>query len=105
MSPGDLDAVLTALAEPTRRRLLDALAERGEASASVLAQGVPVSRQAVIKHLNVLDAAGLVTARRSGREVLYRPRPDRLADAAHRMSELAAAWEARLEAIKRIAES
>src|SRR5690606_12278734 len=76
-----------------------------EAGASALAVVVPVSRQAVLKHLNVLDDAGLVTARRSGREVLYRARPERLQATAARMSELAARWDERLDQIKRIAES
>ncbi|TDD95284.1 ArsR/SmtB family transcription factor [Jiangella asiatica] len=105
MNRSELDAVLAALAEPTRRQLLDLLAERGEASASALAQAVPVTRQAVVKHLTVLDGAGLVAGRRAGREVLYRARPERLEEAARRMSALAAAWETRLAAIKRIAES
>ncbi|TDD72355.1 transcriptional regulator [Jiangella aurantiaca] len=100
-----LDAVLVALAEPTRRQLLDLLADRGEASASTLSQALPVTRQAVVKHLAVLDAAGLVSGRRVGREVLYRTRPERLAQAAHGLSELATAWEARLAAIKALAES
>ncbi|WP_026874163.1 ArsR/SmtB family transcription factor [Jiangella gansuensis] len=104
MKQADLDAVLSALAEPTRRQLLDLLADRGEASASTLAQAVPVTRQAIVKHLTVLDGAGLVTGRRVGREVLYRARPERLEEAAQRMSALAAAWETRLAAIKRIAE-
>ncbi|WP_053203833.1 ArsR/SmtB family transcription factor [Jiangella muralis] len=99
-----LDAVLVALAEPTRRQLLDLLAERGEASASTLAQALPVTRQAVVKHLAVLDDAGLVSSRRAGREVRYRTRPERLAAAARDLSELATAWETRLATIKRLAE-
>ncbi|NEE01094.1 ArsR/SmtB family transcription factor [Phytoactinopolyspora halotolerans] len=105
MNQPDLDAVLVALAEPTRRTLLDLLTERGEASASALAQAMPVTRQAVVKHLGVLDDAGLVTGRRMGREVLYQARPERLEDAARRMSALAAVWETRLSAIKRLAET
>lgn len=105
MSIDDLDGVFAALADPMRRQLLDELVGRGEASASALAAVVPVSRQAVLKHLNVLDDAGLVTARRSGREVLYRARPERLQATAARMSELAARWDERLDQIKRIAES
>lgn len=100
-----LDSVLVALAEPTRRQLLDLLADRGEASASTLAQALPVTRQAVVKHLTVLEGAGLVSGRRSGREVLYRARPERLAEAARGMTDLAAAWESRLAVIKALAEA
>lgn len=100
-----LDVVLSALAEPTRRQLLDLLADRGEASASTLAQVLPVTRQAVVKHLTVLDGAGLVSGRRAGREVLYRARPERLAEAARGLTDLATAWESRLAAIKTLAEA
>ena len=61
--------------DPTRRRLLALLGERGEASATELARELPVSRQAVQKHLGTLGHAGLVGTRRAGREVLYRPTP------------------------------
>lgn len=101
----DLDAVLVALADPTRKSVLELLATDGEAGASGLARRLPVTRQAVVKHLTVLEAVGLVTARRAGREVLYTARPDRLATAARWMAELADAWDTRLAAIKRIAES
>lgn len=105
MSRAALDAVLVALAEPTRRQLLDLLAARGEASATTLAQVLPVTRQAVVKHLIVLDGAGLVSGRRAGREVLYRTRPERLAEAARGLSDLATAWELRLSAIRALAEA
>lgn len=101
----DVDDVLAALADPTRRRLLDALAERGEATATALADELPVSRQAVVKHLVVLDAAGLVGHRRAGREVRYAVRPERLDAAATWLAARAAAWQTRLTAIKHLAES
>jgi DNA-binding transcriptional ArsR family regulator len=101
----DVDEVLAALAEPTRRRLLDALGWRGPQTATALAAGEPVTRQAVVKHLAVLERAGLVTARREGREVLYAVRPEPLEEAARWLADRAAAWEARLGAIKRLAES
>lgn len=99
------EALLTAVADPTRRKLLDALLTRGEASASVLADHVPVTRQAVAKHLAVLDRVGLVERRRQGREVRYAVRPDRLNTAAEAMVRVAADWDLRLQSIKRIAES
>lgn len=66
-----VDSVLAALSDPRRRQLLDLLSEQGEATATTLAGRLPISRQAVVKHLVVLDAAGLVSASRLGREVRY----------------------------------
>jgi DNA-binding transcriptional ArsR family regulator len=78
---------------------------RGEATATSLAEELPVSRQAVAKHLAVLDRNGLVDSVRDGREVRYTVRPERLEEARRRMAEVAEEWESRLAAIKRIAES
>ncbi|MFC9432050.1 ArsR/SmtB family transcription factor [Streptomyces sp. NPDC056987] len=97
--------VLAALADPTRRRILDALAAHGEATATVLAGELPVSRQAIVKHLGVLDRAGLVTGHREGREARYAVRPDRLSVTARWMDRVAADWDARLATIKRLAEA
>lgn len=101
----EADDVFVALADPTRRRLLDALAARGEASATILAADLPVSRQALVKHLAVLDRAGLVSGSRRGREVRYTVRPERLDATARWLRGLAAEWDARLAAIKRLAEA
>jgi|SRR5688572_19064919 DNA-binding transcriptional ArsR family regulator len=100
-----VDEVLAALADPTRRQLLDALAARGAATATTLATDVPVTRQAIVKHLTVLHRAGLVDSGRQGREVRYTVRSDRLTATAQWMTDLAAQWDTRLAAIKRIAES
>ncbi|MFE2283496.1 ArsR/SmtB family transcription factor [Streptomyces sp. NPDC059443] len=100
-----VDDVLTALADPTRRKLLDLLAAQGEVTATTLAEGLPVSRQAVVKHLAVLDAAGLVSGSRVGREVRYTVRPAALDATARWMASLAADWDRRLAGIKRIAEA
>ena len=75
---GDDDELWAAVADPTRRRLLDALLAHGEATATTLAGDLPVTRQAVAKHLSVLARAGLVDSRRVGREVRYTVRPERL---------------------------
>ncbi len=99
------DSVLAALADPMRRQLLDLLAAQGEATATTLADQLPVSRQAVVKHLGVLDAAGLVSGGRVGREVRYVVRPEALSSTARWMAELAADWDRRLANIKRIAEA
>ncbi|MQS35113.1 ArsR/SmtB family transcription factor [Streptomyces katsurahamanus] len=96
--------VLSALADPTRRRILDALAAHGRASATVLAAELPVSRQAIVKHLAVLSRAGLVTARREGREARYTVLTERLGVTARWMDRTASDWDARLAAIKRLAE-
>ncbi|MFI6317017.1 ArsR/SmtB family transcription factor [Nonomuraea sp. NPDC050556] len=99
-----VDSVLVALADPMRRRVLDLLAAYGEASATALAERLPVTRQAVVKHLAVLDAAGLVSASRVGREVRYAVQPAALDTTARWMAALAADWDRRLATIKRLAE-
>jgi DNA-binding transcriptional ArsR family regulator len=99
------DELWAAVADPTRRRLLDALLTHGEATATMLAGELPVTRQAVAKHLAVLDRAGLVEGRRQGREVRYAVRPERLDAATRWMADVAAQWDQRLAAIKRLAES
>ncbi|MEV4992869.1 ArsR/SmtB family transcription factor [Streptomyces niveus] len=100
-----VDGVFVALADPTRRKLLDLLAAQGEVTATALADDLPVSRQAVVKHLTVLDAAGLVSGRRAGREVRYAVRPAALDATARWMATLAADWDRRLANVKRIAEA
>jgi ArsR family transcriptional regulator, cadmium/lead-responsive transcriptional repressor len=101
----DVDELWAAVADPTRRRLLDALLARGEATATTLADDLPVTRQAVAKHLAVLERAGLVDSRRLGREVRYAVRPERLDAATEWLARVAAEWDQRLGAIKRLAES
>src|SRR5260221_8441788 len=100
-----VDSVLAALADPTRRQLLDLLSARGQATATTLADGLPVSRQAVVKHLAVLDAAGLVDSVKVGREVRYAVRSEALDTTARWMAALAADWDRRLAKIKRVAEA
>jgi ArsR family transcriptional regulator, cadmium/lead-responsive transcriptional repressor len=101
----EIDELWSAVADPTRRRVVDVLLRRGEATATTLAAELPVTRQAVTKHLVVLNRAGLVEGRRRGREVRHAVRPQRLYVATRSMAQLAAEWDARLSAIKRIAES
>jgi ArsR family transcriptional regulator, cadmium/lead-responsive transcriptional repressor len=99
------DELWSAIGDPSRRRVLDLLVSNGAVSASWLSGRVPFSRQAVSKHLAVLEEAGLVSRRKQGREVLYQVDADRLDQAARAMSELAAQWDRRLVAIKRLAET
>jgi DNA-binding transcriptional ArsR family regulator len=92
------DAVFSALADGTRR---DLFARRGEASATDLARELPVTRQAVQKHLSLLADAGLVATRRSGREVLYHPTPGPMSEALEWMAEVGHQWDERLAALDR----
>jgi DNA-binding transcriptional ArsR family regulator len=93
--------VFAALADPNRRRLLGYLAERETATATELAAELPVTRQAVAKHLTALRAAGLVEPSRQGRETRYRLTPEPLAEAMTWMAEVGAQWDGRLEALRR----
>jgi len=99
------DELWSAIADPSRRRVLDLLISNSEVSASWLAGRVPFSRQAVSKHLVVLERAGLITRSKQGREVLYQVQADRLDQATRAMAELAARWDRRLAAVKRLAEA
>lgn len=99
------DQLWSAIAEPSRRRVLDLLVSGTEATASELAQLVPFTRQAVSKHLAVLEEAGLVSRRKQGRDVLYRVETARLDEATRALSDLASRWDRRLDSIKRLAEA
>ena len=103
MTIGTLAPVCAALGDETRWTILSALGE-GNASASALAGHLPVSRQAIAKHLAVLQEVGLVEPVRVGREVQYRVLGSQLSDVAHRLDAIGAEWDRRLAAIKEIAE-
>lgn len=96
--------VFAALADPTRWQVLSLLAEGGGGTATTIAAELPVSRPAVVKHLAVLDRAGLVQSRREGREVRYEVRPERIDETARWMAELASKWDERLARLKQLAE-
>lgn len=91
--------LFAALADPTRRKLLDRLSSDGPLSATDLARHYPVTRQAVAKHLGTLTAAGLVRPERHGREVLYGVTPGRLAEASRWLADIGAKWDSRLAAL------
>jgi DNA-binding transcriptional ArsR family regulator len=95
------DRTFAALGDPTRREILHAVAARGDATATELAAALPVTRQAVAKHLGILAGAGLVESRRAGRETRYAPTPEPLGEAIAWMTELGAQWDARLARLKR----
>jgi DNA-binding transcriptional ArsR family regulator len=99
------EALLEAVADSSRRRVLDLILAQREVTATELAAELPFTRQAVAKHLAVLDRAGLVESRRLGREVRYSVRPEQIDIAARAMAKVAARWDARLEAIKKAAEA
>jgi DNA-binding transcriptional ArsR family regulator len=98
--PDDVDSLFTALGDPTRRRLLDQLSTTGPLSATALAADHSVSRQAVVKHLGTLAAAGLLETRRQGREVLYDVVPGRLDPAVQWMAQVGHHWDERLDALR-----
>lgn len=97
----DPGRVFAALADPNRRRLLDLIGERGAATATELASELPVTRQAVAKHLELLHEANLVSRSREGRETRYRLEPGALAEAAAWLAETGARWDARLADLER----
>src|SRR5215475_11641139 len=103
-APAD-DELWSAIADPSRRRVLDLLVSNGAVSASWLAGRVPFSRQAVSMHLVVLERAGLISRRKQGKEVLFQVEAGRLDQAARAMAEVAAQWDRRLSAIKHLAEA
>lgn len=96
--------VFGALSDPNRRRMLDVLSER-DATATELAAELPVTRQAVSKHLATLRDAGLVEGERQGRETRYRLRPEPLAEAMTWMARVGAEWDARLGSLERLLRS
>jgi DNA-binding transcriptional ArsR family regulator len=96
-----VDAVFQALADPHRRFVLETLAGRGSATATELAAALPVTRQAVTKHLGTLRAAELVEPTRAGREIRYSLRPEPLGDALDWMEQVGGRWDERLAALRR----
>src|SRR6478672_1677468 len=98
------DELWSAIGDPVRRRLLDLLLAEGVGTPTSLSDHLPISRQAVTKHLGVLDRAGLVHATPTGRERRYEVDEAQLARAVRQLNEVGRTWDARLNRIKRIAE-
>jgi DNA-binding transcriptional ArsR family regulator len=94
-------AVFTALADPSRRYVVERLAHRGRATPTELAGELPMTRQAVTKHLVTLERAGLVHATREGRRIVYRPDPAPLRAAGAWLDRVGAEWDERLAALSR----
>jgi len=99
------DDLWSAIGDPTRRRMLDLLLADGGGTATSLSDQLPMTRQAVAKHLGVLDRVGLVHVTPAGREMRYRVDDAQLARAVAQLSQVGATWDARLRRIKSIAEA
>lgn len=99
------DALWSAVGDPIRRQVLDLLLADGGGTATGLSERLPVTRQAVAKHLVVLDRAGLVRGVAAGRERRWSVDEGQLARAVAQLAEVGGAWDARLRRIKRIAEA
>jgi len=99
------DDLWSAVGDPTRRRMLDLLLSEGTGTATSLSEHLPVTRQAVTKHLVVLDRVGLVHGTAAGREKHYRVDERQLARAVAQLADVGATWDRRLQRIKRIAET
>jgi DNA-binding transcriptional ArsR family regulator len=99
------DNLWSAIGDPTRRRMLDLLLATGNGTATSLSEQLPVTRQAVAKHLGVLERVGLVQVTPAGREMRYQVDEAQLARAVLQLSSVGATWDARLRRIKRIAET
>jgi DNA-binding transcriptional ArsR family regulator len=100
MNESTVGAVFAALADPTRRSVVQSLSAGSTITATKLAQELPITRQAVAKHLAALDHAGLVAAERRGRETHYRLTPAPLTEAASWMAAVGAEWDDRLAALR-----
>jgi DNA-binding transcriptional ArsR family regulator len=105
VQPGRIDAVFAALADPTRRRVIETLAGGSTITASALAAELPISRQGVAKHLAALRRAHLVSARRVGRETRYSLDGEALEDAARWIARVGAEWDERLGDLRRLLEA
>ncbi|MFI0966546.1 ArsR/SmtB family transcription factor [Streptomyces sp. NPDC021080] len=105
MSAAVDDDLWSAIGDPTRRRMIDLLLAEGQGTATTLSARLPVTRQAVTKHLAVLDRAGLVRSTAAGRERRYHVDEAQLARAVTQLQSVGALWDARLQRIKSLAEA
>lgn len=96
--------VFFALGDSTRLSVVTKLGTTGALSATTLSQGAKVSRQAIVKHLQVLEGAGLVTSEKRGRDVLYALEPDRLEDARLFLDGISASWDRAIDRLRKLVE-
>lgn len=104
MSEITRQSVFSALADETRRQIIEMLTEDGEQTATQLAERFPISRQGISKHLNIMEEAGLVTVRQQGRDKFYHLTPEPLEEASLWISAIAARWDKRLGALRDLIE-
>ncbi|MBL0749054.1 ArsR/SmtB family transcription factor [Nocardioides baculatus] len=104
MSAAVDDDLWSAVGDPMRRRMLDLLLSGGPSTATTLSEELPITRQAVAKHLQVMDRVGLVQAEVVGRERRYEVDSAQLARAVAQLAAVGASWDGRLARIKQIAE-
>jgi DNA-binding transcriptional ArsR family regulator len=97
-----VDLVFGALADPTRRHLIELLAAEPGATATGLAATLPISRQAVAKHLKLLGEAGIVSSRRRGREALFELEPEPLGEAVAWIGSVGGEWDRSLDGLRRL---
>lgn len=95
-----VDAVFTALSDATRRAVMRSLSHEGPSTLSELASRLPVTRQAVAKHLEALADAGLVASSTEGRSRRYRLTPRPMTDAMAWMTDVGAEWDDRIDALR-----
>ena len=100
MNDQETQAVFVALADPTRRWVIERLTRRETTTASVLADQLPITRQAISKHFKVLDEAGLVSCQQVGRERQYALSPDKLTEATDWIDTIAEQWDQRLKRLE-----
>jgi DNA-binding transcriptional ArsR family regulator len=100
MNRRDPGYVFDALGDPTRRSVVVQLGSLGSATPTQLARHLPISRQAISKHLDLLANAGLVSFERHGRETIYRLTPERFTDAVGWIAQVGAEWDSRLAALR-----
>ena len=105
MSSASDDDLWSAIGDPTRRQVLDLLLTVGSGTSTSLSERLPVSRQAVAKHLAVLVRVGLVQGETAGRERRYRIDDEQFARAVAQLNAVSTAWDGRLRRIKRLAET
>lgn len=99
-----IENVFTALADPTRRLLIEKLTDEGAKTATQLAEELPITRQGITKHLNILSEAGLVTIHQRGRDKYYVLTPEPLEEATTWIMAVAARWDERLESLRQFLE-
>lgn len=97
--------VFSALGEPLRRQLLETIAAQGPLTATELARLYPITRQGILKHLQVLQQAGLLTVSQYGRDKRYELSPEPLGELADWTREIGSKWEGRLQRLKHMLEN